>query len=390
MTAPAPAAPAGNAAQKGKQGQQQQVVARRFRIGVQSHDENVLDNTSTLTTSTQDLPVSNVSPAGWLRHFYVLVEATSSGNSANVTFSENGPFNVLDTISLEDVNSAPIIGPLGGYELMVLNKFGGYAHSEDPRASNIYSATTGSGGSGGSFTFVLRLPIELVDRDALGPLPNKSGTAQFKIRVRLAATATVYGTAPTAAPSVRTRIHQVDWWDPPKTDLKGRPLAQQPPASQTTQFWTKSSYTLPSGAFRQDLERVGYGVRNLIFIYNDTSNGTRATGDSDFPDPATLQFEANVLMQGRPVKLWRHQMGQDYGYNGTTPDVANARENGVYVLNYNRDFGLKPGAETRRGYLWTSSGSRLTFSGSNGAAVTMTVLTNDVLPAGGNDAAIVA
>ena len=167
-------------------------------------------------------------------------------------------------------------------------------------------------------------------------------------------------------------------------------MAQQPPAAQTTQFWSKANFTLPSGAFRQDLERVGYGIRNLIFIFNDTGNGSRATGDTDFPDPATLQFEANVLIQGRPRKLWQHAIAEDYGYVGTTPDAGGARENGVYPIPFNKDFGLKPGEETRRGYLWTSSGSRLTFSGTNGGAATMTVLTNDVLPAGGNDAAIVA
>jgi hypothetical protein len=394
VTAPTAAPPqqgSSKAPAKGGKQQQQVVVARRFRVGVQSHDENVIDTTVSTAASTTDLPVANISPAGWLRHFYLLLEATTASNAATVTFAENGPWNAIDTISLEDVNSVPVLGPLTGYELMIANKFGGYTHSGDPRQSNIFTTTAGVGGGlGGSFTWVLRIPVELVSRDALGPLPNKSGTAQFKVRIRLSATATIYGVAPTNAPSIRVRLHQVDWWDPPQTDLKGRPLAQQPPAAQTTQFWSKATFTLPSGAFRQDLERVGYGIRNLIFIYNDTGNGTRATGDTDFPDPATLQFEANVLMQGRPRRLWQHAIAEDYGYNGTTADAGGAREAGVYPLPFNKDFGLKPGEETRRGYLWTSSGSRLTFSGNNGGAATMTVLTNDVLPAGGNDAAIVA
>lgn len=365
------------------------IVARRFRVGVQSHDENVLDNTLSTTTSTQDLPVANISPAGWLRHLYVHMTGTTAGNSAATTFAANGPFNAIDTISLEDVNSAPLLGPFGGYELYVLNKYGGYVHSSDPKLSPAYSVTTSTGATGGSFSFVLRLPVELVNRDALGPLPNKSGTAQFKVRIRLAATATIYGTAPTNVPSVRTLVSQVDWWDPPASDLKGRPLAQQPPASQTTQFWSKSSFVLPSGSFRQDHERIGYLVRNLIWIYTDTSDSTRATGDTDFPDPFTLQFEANVLVQGRTKAMWRHMMHENYGITGTA-DAAGARDSGVFVEPFCLDFGLRPGAETRRGYLATSSGSRLTFSGSNAAAVTCTVLTNDVLPAGQNDAAIVA
>lgn len=369
---------------------QQVVMARRFRVGVQDHDENVVDDTHTLIASTQDLQVANVSPAGWLRHFLLLCEGTAAGNSATVTYSEDGPFNVYDMIQLEDVGSNPIFGPYTGYEVMIANKFGGYAHSEDPRNNAIYSATTGSGTAAGSFTFALRIPIELVDRDALGDLANKSGTAQFKLRIRLSAGSTVYGTAPTVLPSVRTRVQQFDWWDPPAQDLQGNPLSQRPPANNTTQFWTKETgITLSSGNFRHDHDRVGYGIRNLIYVYRDTSNGTRATGETDFPDPATLQFEANVLMQGRPKKMWRWQESVDYGYHNAV-DTADGHENGVYVRPFNKDFGLKPGAEMRRGYLWTSSGSRLTFSGSNGGAVNATIITNDVSPASGNAAAISA
>jgi hypothetical protein len=387
MSAPTqPARPAGG----GKQAAQPVVVARRFRVGVQSHDENVLDNTTTTTASTIDLPVSNISPSGWLRHLYITLTGTTTLNTAAVSATPNAPFSAIDTISFEDVNSNPIIGPLTGYELYVINKYGGYVHSQDPKSSPTFAGVTlGNGGSGGSFAFTLRVPVELVNRDALGPLPNKSGTAQFKVRVRLAATATIYGVTPTNPPSIRTLIQQVDWWDPPKTDLKGRPLAQQPPASQTTQFWTKASYVLPSGSFRQDFDRVGYGIRNLIFAYTDTSDSTRATGEGDFPDPANLQFEANVLIQGRPRNLWRHMMHENYGLTGAN-ETAGARDNGVFVEPFCLDFALRPGAETRRGYLWTSAGSRLTFSGSNGAAATLAVLTNDVLPAQGNDAAIVA
>lgn len=367
----------------------QPVMARPFRAGVQAHDEVNLDDTRSTTAATQDLNVLNIPPAGFLRWLWLLCTATTAANAAAVTFAANGPFNVYDSITLEDVNSAPIVGPFNGFDLYIVNKFGGYAFSDDAKSSPIFVATTGAGATGGSFTFALRIPVELVNRDALGSLPNKSGNSMFKLRLRLSATATIYGVAPTAAPSVRTQVTQVDWWDPPATDLKGTPLAQNPPAEQTTQFWSKASYALNAGAFRQQLERVGYPIRNLIFILD--AAGSRTTGDTDWPDPFSLQFESTVLI-ARLKAIWRHLIASDYGYQGATAEAAEAFNSGVFPMPFCLDFGLKPGAETRRGYLETGSASRLEAFGTIGGAGahTLTVLTNDVAPAGGDYGALVA
>lgn len=393
MTAPTMTRPAAGK-KSTPNGKAAPVQPRAFRVGVQSHDEINYDQTVSTTASTQDLPVLNIPPAGFLRGVYIVVEATTAGNAATVTFAQDGPFIAIDTIVLEDVNSAPIIGPFTGFDLFAVDKYGGYAFQDDPKVSPTYTAITGAGATGGSFSFILRLPVELVNRDALGPLPNKSGTAMFKVRTRLSATATIYGTAPTAAPSVRVRMQQVDWWDPDETDMKGRPLAQNPPAVQTTQYWSKAPYTVNAGAVRQGLERVGYLIRNLIFILRDNS-GSRTVGETNWPDPFILQFEANILIT-RLRAVWRHDIIRNYDYSGFaqgggTIDGGGARDSGVYVEPFCLDFGLKPGAETRRGYLPTSPATRLEVQGTLGGsgAQTLTVLTNDVAPANDEAALVV-
>jgi hypothetical protein len=395
-----------------KQGAKQAPKPRPFRIGVQSKDEIDYDVTVTGTTTAQDLPVLSIPPAGFLRGLYILCDGLSGNTgTVSVTFKEDGPFVALSSVSLEDVNNQPIVGPFDGYDLYLVNKYGGYAFSNDPRAgaSPVYYALSGAGttaaspssAQGGAFNFVLRVPVELTQRDGIGSLPNKSGTSMFKLRLRVNTTANLYGTAPGSAWTLRTRVQQVNWWDPPSTDLKGRALAQDPPAVQTTQYWTKSSFTVSAGQTRQPLQRVGFLIRNLIFVLRDTGPTRSGSGDSAFPDPFTLQFEA-IAMIVRARALWLRLIAERYGYDveevasgaaitaGVPVAGVNSRDKGVYPEAFNLDFGLAPGAETRMGYLPTSSASRLEVQGSFGTgAGTLSVLTNDVAPANGDDMSIV-
>ncbi len=363
------------------------VAPRAFRIAVQSVDEIDYDETRTLLSSTQDMSVLQVPPAGFLRGLWILVEATTAGNSAATAYKEDGPFNVLDSVTFEDVSNAPILGPFNGYDLYLINKWGGYAYIDDPKQSPVYSATTGSGATGGSFAFVLFIPLELCPRDALGSLPNKSGTSMFKLRMRLAVPGTIYSTTPTNAASVRVRVQQENWWDPESTDLKGRPQAQNPPAVQTTQYWSAQESNVSAGTMRLSAERVGYPIRNIIMVLRD-SNGSRSVGETDWPDPFRLKLEANIVVD-RLKKVWQHKLARDYGYIAGIGDTVNFKDNGVYVLPFCLDFAFKPGWETRRGYLLTASAARLELGGTIGGSGihVMRILTNDVAPANGDDAA---
>jgi hypothetical protein len=360
------------------------VMLRPFRIGVQNTDEHTYDETRTTNAGTQDLPTYSLNSSGFLTDIYVWVVGTTAGNGAAVTFASRGPFNGLASIEFDDVNNKPVVGPFDGWEMGQICKLGGYAFSDDPKSSPTYSAITGAGATGGSFEFIIRIPIQIVPRDALGSLPNKSNTSTFKIRTRLNNTASIYGVAPTAAPSVRVRMQPCSWWEPDESDLKGRRYQQQPPAVTTTQYWVRNDYILAPGAISPSLDAVGFPIRNLIFGLED-SVGSRTQGETDFPDPFQLQVEANVLID-RFKRIWQHRQAQAYGYTGATFDAAEAHDSGMYVEPFCQDFGPKPGWETRYGYLETASGTRLQVKGTllGSGAHTLRVWTNYIAPANGD------
>lgn len=360
-----------------------QILRRPFVAGTREVDKATYDESKALTASTQDFRTYEVDPNGFLGGAYILVEATGGSSTAALSIHGNAPFNVIDTITFNDTNSKPIIGPFGGYDLYVANKYGGYAFVDDAKQSPVYSApVTASGNGSGVFTFVLRLPVEIVHRDALGTLPNKSASSTFDIGIRVAALATVLGAGQTTL-SVRIRIQQYGWMDPNAADMKGNPVNQNPPGVQTTQYWAKQSYTMASGSFNMRLQGIDSLVRNLIFVFED--DGVRGTqADADFADPFTMQYETSTPVQ-RLKTVWRHMIGEAFGYSNTV-ETAGGRDYGVYPLWYNRDFGLKPGAETRLGYLPVTAATNITISGTWGGSGTkvLYVLVNKVVPANGD------
>lgn len=367
-------------------------AGRPFRAGVQSMEDPQYSNSYQLTASTHDMPDYTLNGDGFLRRVLIEINAVTSGNSATVTLSQNGPFNVIDTVQFLDTAGRAVYGPFDGYTAMITNKFGGYYNLNDPRADVTYSTTVGSGATGGSFHFILTIPLEIVSRDALGALVNKNTAVPFRVKLRLAASATPYGTAPTAAPTVTVNMIQDNWWQPEQTDPKGHPLAQNPPAVNTTQFWANNNYPINSGNVpgQQLSTGLGYPFRNLLLMFVD-STASRANGDAAWPSPVTFTVEKNQLFQ-RSQSLWKSRISKAYGYNATTADTANALENGVYPIWFNDDFDGKPGNELRNGYLLTRGGQNMLWTGNVGSSGTppylLYTIVNWVAAANGDPASL--
>lgn len=388
MAASAPAKSAGSTSTTSSKAAAAPVAQRPFIVGTRQVDKSIYDVTKTMTGNAQKFDTYELDTDGFTSHLYLLVEATTSGNSAAVAFNADAPLNAIGTVQFSDTGNKTIIGPMTGHDLAECVQFGGYSFSDDPKMSPIYSVTTGTGATGGSFTFILRIPIEIVHRDALGSLLNKSASAVYKADFTLGATTDVYSTAPTTAPSVRVRVQQFGWMDPNAADIRGNAVSQAPPALNTVQFWDKQSFTVSGGgAMNQKLNTFSGMVRNIIFELRDSTQ-SRQQGDADFPDPFTFQFETSIPVS-RIRAVWRHLIGEDFGYtNGV--ETAGGRPYGVYPLPFNKDFGLKPGAESRFGYMAVSSATSLMMRGNIGGSGShsMNVFVNYVNPAGGDPRAL--
>lgn len=372
---------------------------RPFIVGSRYADDFSYDVSQVLDTSTHKLATLELDTDGYTAGLYILAECTGAGNAtATATFLEDAPFNVYEVVNLKDTNNKDILGPMSGHDLYLAVKYGGYAHVGDAKASPIYSVTSGTGATQGSFTFVLYVPIEIAHRDALGALTNKSSSSVFKLDLTTAATTSVYSGAtgdPATSATLRTRVAQFGWMDSDTRDVKGNPTSPEPPGINTVQYWDKQTFTFSSGAMNQRLASFSGGLRTMIIELRD-SDGSRTGNPADFPDPFTLNVDKTTLMT-RLRTVWQHITGELYNhFNGAevVPGVAGTaasegfkKDLGVFPLTWARDFGLQPGDENRFGYLWVTSATALLLKGtvgSSSASHTFNVLLNYVNPANGD------
>jgi len=346
-------------------GQKQEAPPIPFRVGVQPAELVDYSNTTTMTTSAQNLPVYNVTPNVWQRGFWILTQIAFPSNAVATLVlqtaapfaGQNYPFSCWNTITFSDINSKAIVGgaTFSGYDLYVAQKYFGYVNQGDARASVTYNATLT--GTPTAHQFALYLPLEVATRNGLGALENKSTASTFKLQLTLESSTNLFSTGPTNAPVVTTRITSDSYFS-----SKVAGTSPAPPAAGATQYLIKGSYPALSGSQSPIIQQgLGYPIRNLCLINYDSA-GTRATGDTNFPDP--LQFiYLGTSMFSRIRTLWLERMVRYYGYIATTRDAANGLENGVYNLWFNGDFSNGPGDELGNAYLPTEAGSLLQFIG---------------------------
>lgn len=324
----------------------------------------------TLSTSQQITNNIEIPPAGWLRGVWVNVQATSAGNSANVAFRPDGVFTALANLRLSDISSAPLFGELTGFQAYLANLLGGYWPTADPTQYRMYSAVTGSGGSGGSFAFQMWIPAEAI-LDGMGSLENMAANSTFRVNLTVAALTEIYATAPTVAPTVQITFTP-EHWNKPASSYMGAAVAPTPPLPGTTQYWTRNTISYAAaGAVQAKFQRVGMSLRTVIFEFRDAS-GVRLT---DATMPSLLEYAIdNKVVKSAPVAWWINNTAQRAQLAGTTQLPS-----GVVALSFSHAMqGRSSLGDSKSLWLPTGEGSLHQLRFSAPAAGSLNILTNDL------------
>lgn len=329
----------------------------------------------TMTSATQDFPVWLLPPNNILRGIALEVTGTVTGqNTSSVAFNADMPQGVFSTFNFTTAGGTSIVGSFDSYTAAVVQKWGGYARNADIKNSAAYSATTGSGGTAGSFTEVFRIPVEIVSRSGFGGLSNTSTEAPLQLNLVLNTSTAMYSTAPSVLPTVAVKGSLLGYWAGPSGRATPRNFG-------TTQFWNQQTYNSLNGAQTYTLQAppgMGNPHRTWVAI-NRTTGGARSS--ADFPSPLNLTFRGNTLYQLDNL-LWVDEMSRVFGYNAAL-DAANGCDTGVFVIPFDTDFTYLPGSETGNGYLSTANGDPIGLNGTWEAACNLYWLVNFINVVGG-------
>lgn len=276
----------------------------------------------------------------FLENLVLDVTATTSGNSATVAFANDAPFSVISQIKLDDPAGQSIIAPITGWQLFTLNKYLPDTDCDfDPCRDPNYSAVTGTGGTGGSFSFRLVVPIEFRRRDALGALNNSAANQRYLLTITLISSfSSLYSTAPTTLFSnISLNIYQQYWTSPPAsitTSTGSSPVQGTPAGLGTVAFVRYERHNEVSGGGQPQIQlnNVGDYISEIIWTLRDSSNVRDA---ADWP--TEFDFWINDFqVRADSSNDWQRGMARFYGYNGaaTAKPTAGSLDNGVYVSYY--------------------------------------------------------
>lgn len=336
----------------------------------------------TLTAAQQTLNPIQVPPGGFLKFIDVSVTCTTTANAAAVSFAADGPWNVLSYVDLRNSAGDSIIVPLNGYQLYLVNKYGALGIDppfNDPRRSPAFSTTTGAVGAGGSFSFILRIPLEIDPRDALAAVPNLAANKSYQLQFALNANASIYTVAPTTPGGVVIEGVMGYWSQPNQMNGAQINQAVAPLGNGSLSLWRLQNETVAAGEKLTQLLNVGNVIRLAIFCLR-TAAGVRSA--ADWSTVAQLILNDDI-MNYIPLTFWQHYMAQDYGFNTGAVEAAGGLDNGVFVVSdWNNQRGKVLADGPRDQYLVTYNTTLLQIRNTvfGATASNLEIITNDIKP----------
>jgi hypothetical protein len=307
-------------------------------------------------------------PAQGFLRAVLLTITPSGGNAEEGEVGGDFPWNCLNLVRLQDTNGAPLC-ELSGYNLFLMNVYGGFAGSPDPRNDPDFTKTTILP------SFALRIPIEIAP-NGLGSLANQSSSAAYKLTIIVAALSEIYKKSPKEAPKLTIKTFMEFWTLPAAQDMLGRAQQRTPPYHGTAQYFSQQmNNSLNVGQQGTKITDTGSLIRTLAFVTR--KSGART--DAVYPDPWTLNWDSRLL-QVASARLLRKLM-REY-----VSQLAE-RDTGVFVWGFSYGKGRYFGDSAINSWLPTVSATRLELVGPSAEAGTVDIVANTVSVAETNPAA---
>lgn len=331
------------------------------------------------TTTLQAAALSPLTPiqvpaVGYLDKIRLRLLVNTTGGTTPA-WQPDAPFNIIESITFRNAAGVNLITPVTGYDLYLLNKYGGqtaFGVMADPR-----TGINAPGTLAASQEIFLDIPLGIDKSEGYGAIPALASNTNYQVGITFASQSAVTTSNPTVTVAVEATAYYFDV--PDAVTESGISQATTPPGMPAQSVWNKESPSLTPGTKFVDLNQVGNLIRNHIFVLRNSS-GARIDANGW---PALFDFYINNQPRfSFSRQEFERNIAQWYGLTNATKNVAGGLDTGVYVIPWHALLGSQAGdpGNTRAQMLPTLASSQIQVRGQEwGSAVsTLEILTQSV------------
>jgi hypothetical protein len=186
------------------------------------------------------------------------------------------------------------------------------------RSQGIFNMLPGPLAGGGSFNWMLRVPVAIHRRSLLGLLGNQDRAQKYSLRTDQAASTAIWTVAPTVLPTMTIAKLYENYSVPLPTSPAGAPQQMFPPGFGTIHFVTSTiseSVPAPSTTVNHYLRRIGNTIRFIVVVLRaGTGTTPRTVADANAPTNLRLKIGEDTVFN-ETYRYRRYLMFQRYGYD---------------------------------------------------------------------------
>lgn len=310
-----------------------------------------------MTTADQQQTVT-IKGTGYLSRLRLRVRGDTSGNTANVAYTEDAPWSAIRSLQLQDSNGQLI--NITGYELFIANLCDAMYRDRYNDQSQQFVQKSGAIDAGGTFEFWIDVPITLNLRDLRALLGNQDRATEYQLTLTLAASTAVYSTSPTTLPNYVVDVYYESYAVPFATNAAGQRQDQVPPTYGLLHYTQSAvSDVIPAPGSLQHYLKQGLGndIRWLALIFRQgTQGGANTPRFSAHTDLTSVNGTANntaIQVQFGDVT----QFNEDFDYRRSIMFERYGFDLpfGVLVYDAMHDFQAGAGNEAGADYWHTAN-----------------------------------
>jgi hypothetical protein len=354
------------------------MVAGGIRFTVASRPQrrySANQSVSNLGTSTSFQPIQ-LPATGFVRKLSLLFTASVTSASAGAIVAGDGPWNLINSITVTDATGQAIMQPISGFNLYLVNKYlstGSMENTNMPRAwANPHLGPEfafASSATVGTATFRLDIDFEQDYNTGYGCVPNLDSNASLQLKIDVAPSTVAFTGTTTSAATLAVRVTQ-DYWAPVGASVGGVAAMTQPVGFGDYLETRYETQTVTAAAENTvQITNRGGLIKGMIAVSRAAGVRTAYTAGAN----VGLLLDNNAIDEGVPLEEHYDTLRRTYGYLGTdlttsyaplTAGVLPGLDRGVQVWN----FGSLSGG--RDSWLATRVGSLFQTKVTPGASAT--------------------